>query len=120
MPARYWLPPTVSPRPAPGMGSRMDVDPAQLRAAADQVEAAVSSSGADGLTLDLSGDVGDDTLAAAMIAFAESWEDGAAQLVEATEGIADGLRFSAATYELTDALAASGLGRLIDDLVGGP
>ena len=41
----------------------MDVDPPQLRQAADQVEAALGGSGADGLSLDLSGDVGDDTLA---------------------------------------------------------
>jgi hypothetical protein len=50
----------------------MDVDPLQLRQAADQVESALASSAADGLSLDLSGDVGDDTLAAAMSAFAAS------------------------------------------------
>ncbi|GAW49581.1 MULTISPECIES: type VII secretion target [unclassified Nocardioides] len=98
----------------------MDVDPAELRQAADQVEAVVAASEADGLSLDLSGDVGHDGLAAAMASFASSWEDGAAQLVEATRGIASGLRFTATTYEITDAFAASGLGRLIDDLVGGP
>ena len=98
----------------------MDVDPSELRQSADQVEAVLAASAADGLSLDLSGDIGDDGLAAAMSSFASSWNDGAAQLVEATQGIADGLRFSAATYELTDAFAASGLGRLIDDLVGGP
>jgi hypothetical protein len=98
----------------------VDVDPVELRRAADQVDAVVTASEADGLSLDLSGDVGHDGLAAAMTSFASSWEDGAGQLAEATRGIANGLRFSAATYELTDALAATGLGRLVDDLVGGP
>lgn len=104
----------------PGHGPDVDVDPSELRETADQVEAVLTASDADGLTLDLSGgDVGSDELAAAMTSFAASWEDGAGQLVEATQGIASGLRFSAATYEFTDAFAASGLGRLIDNLVGG-
>lgn len=97
----------------------MEVDPAQLRQAADGVEAALAASGADGVSFDLSGDIGEDTLAAAMTAFATSWEDGATQLVEAAQGMADGLRFSATTYELTDAFVHSGIGKLFTDLVGG-
>lgn len=97
----------------------MEVDPAQLRLAADQVEAALSAGGADGVSFDLSGDVGNDTLASAMTAFATSWEDGAAQLVEATQGMADGLRVAATTYELTDAFVESDLGKLLTGLVGG-
>ena len=97
----------------------MDVDPPQLRQAAEQVEAALAASGADGLSLDLSGDVGDDSLAAAMASFATSWNDGAAQLVEATQGMADGLRVAATTYELTEAFVHSTVGKLLTDLVGG-
>jgi hypothetical protein len=98
----------------------MDVNPAELRAAADQIDALVPASGADGLRLELAGDVGNDELAAAMSAFATSWTDGAGQLVEATEGIADGLRVAATTYELTDAFVHSKIGSLLGNLVGGP
>ncbi|WP_164519635.1 hypothetical protein [Nocardioides ferulae] len=95
----------------------MEVQPSQLREAADQVDAAVTASGAAGWRLDLSGgDVGDDELAAAMVSFAESWTDGAAQLVEASEGIAGGLRVSATYYELVDTIVDTGFGWLSEHL----